>query len=294
MANDRDYQRILRVIQGLDVVPSQVLIEAVIAEVDLNDDLQYGVQWQLQKGGTPTATFSNIVTGGVSSIFPGFNYAFNAANVAATLSALNSLTRVHVISTPSLMVLDSKTARLQVGDQVPITTQTATSTVTASTAIVNSITMQDTGVILSVTPHINESGRVQLEIEQEVSSVVPTTTSSINSPTIQQRKVKTTVVVNNGEVLALGGMIQESTSKTSTQIPLLGSLPGIGGAFASKDNAVKKTELLVLITPRVVRDGSENRLATEEYRRKFTEAYMPHTSAREQTQAHTLQRLTGQ
>ena len=171
MANDRDYQRILRVIQGLDVVPSQVLIEAVIAEVDLNDDLQYGVQWQLQKGGTPTATFSNIVTGGVSSIFPGFNYAFNAANVAATLSALNSLTRVHVISTPSLMVLDSKTARLQVGDQVPITTQTATSTVTANTAIVNSITMQDTGVILSVTPHINESGRVQLEIEQEVSSV---------------------------------------------------------------------------------------------------------------------------
>lgn len=294
MANDRDYQRILRVVQGLDVVPSQVLIEAVIAEVDLNDDLQYGVQWQLQKGGTPTATFSNIATGGVSSIFPGFNYAFNAANVAATLSALNSLTRVHVISTPSLMVLDSKTARLQVGDQVPITTQTATSTVTASTAIVNSITMQDTGVILSVTPHINESGRVQLEIEQEVSSVVPTTTSSINSPTIQQRKVKTTVVVNNGEVLALGGMIQESTSKTSTQIPILGSLPGIGGAFANKDNAVKKTELLVLITPRVVRDGSENRLATEEYRRKFTEAYMPHTSAREQTQAHTLQRLTGQ
>jgi general secretion pathway protein D len=294
MANDRDYQRILRVVQGLDVVPSQVLIEAVIAEVDLNDDLQYGVQWQLQKGGTPTATFSNIATGGVSSIFPGFNYAFNAANVAATLSALNSLTRVHVISTPSLMVLDSKTARLQVGDQVPITTQTATSTVTASTAIVNSITMQDTGVILSVTPHINESGRVQLEIEQEVSSVVPTTSSTINSPTIQQRKVKTTVVVNNGEVLALGGMIQESTSKTSTQIPILGSLPGIGGAFASKDNAVKKTELLVLITPRVIRDGSENRLATEEYRRKFTEAYMPHTSAREQTQAHTLQRLTGQ
>ena len=108
------------------------------------------------------------------------------------------------------MVLDNKTARLQIGDQVPITTQTATSTVTASTAIVNSITMQDTGVILSVTPHINESGRVQLEIEQEVSSVVKTTSSTINSPTIQQRQVKTTVVVNDGEVLALGGMIQDS------------------------------------------------------------------------------------
>jgi general secretion pathway protein D len=125
------------------------------------------------------------------------------------LSALNALTHVNVISTPSLMVLDNKTARLQIGDQVPITTQTATSTVTANTAIVNSITMQDTGVILSVTPRINESGRVQLEIEQEVSAVVKTTTSNIDSPTIQQRRVSDTVVVNDGEVPALGGMIQE-------------------------------------------------------------------------------------
>jgi general secretion pathway protein D len=173
MANDRDYQRVLRVIQNLDVVPSQVLIEAVIAEVELNDDLQYGVQWALKnKQGTATASFSSALTGGLAAAFPGFNYALSAGSVAATLSALNSLTHVNVISTPSLMVLDNRTARLQVGDQVPITTQSATSTISASTAIVNSITMQDTGVILSVTPRINESGRVQLEIEQEVSSVV--------------------------------------------------------------------------------------------------------------------------
>jgi general secretion pathway protein D len=295
MADDRDYHRVLRVIQSLDVVPSQVLIEAVIAEVDLNDDLQYGVQWALQnKYGTPTASFSGAITGGLAAAFPGFNYALNAGSVAATLSALNSLTHVNVLSTPSLMVLDNRTARLQVGDQVPITTQSATSTVTATTAIVNSITMQDTGVILSVTPRINESGRVQLEIEQEVSNVVGTTTSTINSPTIQQRKVKTTVVVNNGEVVALGGMIQETTSKTSTQIPLLGSIPGIGAMFSNKDNSVQKTELLILITPRIVRDGSENRQVTEEYRRKFDEAYLPRKSTREQTPANTVQRLTGQ
>lgn len=295
MADDRDYHRVLRVIQGLDVVPSQVLIEAVIAEVDLNDDLQYGVQWALQnKYGTPTASFSGAITGGLAAAFPGFNYALNAGSVAATLSALNSLTHVNVLSTPSLMVLDNKTARLQVGDQVPITTQSATSTITASTAIVNSITMQDTGVILSVTPRINESGRVQLEIEQEVSNVVGTTTSTINSPTIQQRKVNTTVVVNNGEVVALGGMIQETTSKTSTQIPLLGSIPGIGALFSNKDNSVQKTELLILITPRIVRDGSESRQVTEEYRRKFDEVYMPRKSTRAQTPANTIQRLTGQ
>jgi len=293
MANDRDYHRVLRVIEGLDVVASQVLIEAVIAEVTLNDDLQYGLQWQLAKQGTPTATFSNALTGGVAAAFPGFNYAINTANIAATLSALNALTHVNVISTPSLMVLDNKTARLQIGDQVPITTQTATSTVTANTAIVNSITMQDTGVILSVTPRINESGRVQLEIEQEVSSVVKTTTSNIDSPTIQQRRVKTTVVVNDGDVLTLGGMIQDQASRSSNQIPLLGDLPGIGAVFSNRDNSVNKTELIILIRPRVVRDGAEGRLVTEEYRRKM-HVYMPRESVREQLPLNTLRRMTVQ
>jgi general secretion pathway protein D len=293
MANDRDYQRVLRVIQGLDVVASQVLIEAVIAEVTLNDELQYGVQWQIAKGGVPSATFSNTLSGGVAAAFPGFNYAINAASIAATLSALNALTHVNVISTPSLMVLDNKTARLQIGDQVPITTQTATSVVTANTAIVNTITMQDTGVILSVTPRINESGRVQLEIEQEVSSVVKTTTSNIDSPTIQQRRVKTTVVVNDGEVLALGGMIQDQVSKTSAQIPLLGDIPGLGAVFSDRNNALKKTELIILITPRVVRDGAESRLVTEEYRRKM-HVYMPHAATRVHTPINTVLRMTAQ
>lgn len=293
MANERDYQRVLRVIHNLDVVPSQVLIEAAIAEVTLNDELKYGLEWQLQKGGTPTATFSSLTSGAVAAAFPGFNYAFNAANIAATLKALNSLTKVNVISTPSLMVLDNKTARLQIGDQVPITTQTATNVVTSQAAIVNTVSMQDTGVILSVTPRINESGRVQLEIEQEVSSVVKTTSSNIDSPTIQQRRVKTTVVVNDGEVLALGGMIQDHASKSGTQIPLLGDIPGLGAMFSSRDDSVDKTELLILITPRVVRDPSESRLVTEEYRRKM-KVYMPHQTALERTPANTLLRLSGQ
>jgi len=293
MANDRDYERVLRVIQGLDVVASQVLIEAVIAEVTLNDNLQYGVQWALQKDRTPTASFTNALKGGVGPVFPGFNYAVNAASIASTLSALNALTRVNVISTPSLMVLDNKTARLQIGDQVPITTQTATSVVTAQTAIVNSITMQDTGVILSVTPRINESGRVQLEIEQEVSAVAKTTSSGIDSPTIQQRRVKTTVVVNDGEVLALGGMIQEQADKTSNQVPLLGDIPGLGAAFANREDKVKKTELVILITPKVVRDGTESRLVTEEYRRKM-HVYMPHTTTRERSPLNTAQRILSQ
>lgn len=148
-------------------------------------------------------------------------------------------------------------------------------------------------MILSVTPRINESGRVQLEIEQEVSAVVKTTTSNIDSPTIQQRRVRTTVVVNDGEVLALGGMIQEQASKTSNQIPLLGDIPGLGAVFSNRNNSVKKTELVILITPRVVRDGTEGRLVTEEYRRKMN-VYMPHTSTRERAPLNTLLRMSAQ
>jgi general secretion pathway protein D len=290
MANERDFQRLLKVIRNLDVVPSQVLIEAAIAEVTLNDNLKYGVEWQLQKNGTPTATFSSLTSGAVAAAFPGFNYAFNAASISSTLKALNDITKVNVISTPSLMVLDNKTARLQIGDQVPITTQTATNVVTSQAAIVNSVSMQDTGVILSVTPRINESGRVQLEIEQEVSSVVKTTTSNIDSPTIQQRRVKTTVVVNDGEVLALGGMIQDQTSRESTQIPLLGDIPGLGALFSNRANSVSKTELLILITPRVVRDTGEGRLVSEEYRRKM-KIYMPHRSELEPALPNTVARI---
>ena len=186
MADRDDYRRILKVVRSMDVVASQVMIQAAVAEVTLNDQLQYGVQWQLQKNGTAArSSFTDAAAAGVSAIYPGFNYAVNVSSIASTLSALNAITHVNVISTPSLMVMDSKTAALQIGDQVPVTTQTATSTVTTNGAIVNSVEMRDTGVILSVTPRINESGRIQLDTEQEVSAVVKTTSSNIDSPTIQ-------------------------------------------------------------------------------------------------------------
>jgi general secretion pathway protein D len=290
MAGDRDYERVLRLLQTVDVAANQVMIEAAIAEVTLTDDLQYGVEWEL-KNGKSAGAFSNVLNGGLDAAFPGFSYAFKAANIAATLRALNAITDVNVISTPSLMVMDNKTATLQIGDQVPITTQTAANTATSNVAIVNSITMRDTGVILSVTPRVNENGRVQLEIEQEVSGVVKTTSSNIDSPTIQQRRVRTTVVVNDGEVLALGGMIQDQVSKTSSHIPILGDIPGVGGMFGLRANTKKKTELIILITPRVARDTYEGRTITEEYRRKIN-IYMPHgASAGRRGPGQTIKRI---
>jgi general secretion pathway protein D len=264
-ATKADYQRVLQVIGRLDQMPNQVLIEATIAEVTLNDDLKFGVQWYMQKKSSKY-TFSDATSGVVSSVFPGFSYALTAANVAATLDALNQITNVNIVSSPSLTVMDNKPAVLQIGDQVPITTQSATGVLTSGAPIVNSVSYKDTGVILSITPRINESGRVLLDVEQEVSSVAPTTSSNIDSPTIRQRKIRTSVVVNDSDALVLGGLIQDSRSIGRTQIPVLGDLPILGSAVSNKDNSIGKTELIILIRPHVIRSLDEARSITDEYR----------------------------
>jgi general secretion pathway protein D len=266
-ATPADYKRILHLIGSLDVIPNQVLIEATIAEVTLNDDLKLGVRWFLQnKRKTEKLTLTDVASGAVGSTFPGFSYALTAANLALTLNTLNKITDINVVSSPSLTVMDNSTATLQIGDQVPITTQSATSVLVGG-GIINSVSYRDTGVILSITPRINESGRVLLDIEQEVSTVASTTSSNIDSPTIRQRRIKTSVLVNDSESLALGGMIQESRSLARSQIPIIGDLPLFGNAFKSKENELGKTELLILITPHVIRNFDEAAQVRDEFRR---------------------------
>ena len=156
--------------------------------------------------------------------------------------------------------------------------------------IVNSVNYRDTGVILSITPRIHESGRVFLKIEQEVSSVGATTSSTIDSPTIKQRRIKTTVQIKDGEALALGGLIQDQVNDTRNQIPLLGDLPILGNAFKEKGGSIGKTELIMLITPRIVRSLNEAREITDEYVRKF-DVYMLRPRGTDRSRARTLQRL---
>jgi general secretion pathway protein D len=164
------------------------------------------------------------------------------------------------------MVLDNQTARLQVGDQVPIATQSAVSVIDPEAPVVNSIEQRDTGVILSVTPRVNASGLVIMEIEQESSDVVPTTSSQIDSPTIRQRRVASTVAVQSGQTVVLGGLIQDGLDEGSTGIPVLHDLPIIGPLFGVTNNTARRTELLVVITPRVIRSPDQARAVTEELR----------------------------
>jgi general secretion pathway protein D len=253
----------------LDTPSRQVLIEASLAEVTLTDELRYGVQWNYN-GKKGPVTLSDSANGKISQKFPGLSYLFTGStDISAVLNALESVTKVRVISSPKLVTLNNHTAQLQVGDEVPVTTQSAISVGTAGAPIVNSVQLRDTGVILQVTPRVNKNGLVQLDISQEVSNSIPTTTSSIDSPTIQQRKLSSTVVVKNGDTVALGGLITENITKAKSGVPYLAKIPVLGAIFRDTNNTSTRTELILLITPRVMRDDNEFQDVMDDLRLQF-------------------------
>jgi general secretion pathway protein D len=167
------------------------------------------------------------------------------------------------------MALNNQEAVLQIGDQVPIITQQQQSTQDLNAPVVNSVELKDTGIILRVTPRVNSAGGVLLDIEQEASRVVQTTTSDIDSPTIQQRRIRTRVVLSDGEALVLGGLIQESTDRNKTGIPILSDIPVLGNAFRSVRDVNARTELLIFVRPYVVRDQQAARSASAEFRSRL-------------------------
>jgi general secretion pathway protein D len=289
-ATPDEFAVIAAALQKLDVTPLQVVIEATIAEVDLTNQLQYGLEYYIKAGdfrallsspesAATTAAATANATGSttastISSVFQGFNFipglnlATTGANGSVILQALSQLTRVQVLSSPNLLVLNNQPARIQVGDEVPITTQSAVSTLAAGAPVVNSVEYRDTGVILSVTPRVNASGNVLLDIAEEVSNPVNTTTSSISSPTISQRRVTSSVAVSDGQTIALGGLIQDSRTKGKDGIPFLQDIPVLGFLFGTHNNQLTRTELIVLITPHVIRSGDDARAITQELQQK--------------------------
>lgn len=268
-ASPSEFAVIEAALKRLDVLPIQVLIEASIAEVTLTNQLKYGLQWS-HSGKNGPLTFSESSNGAISQQFPGLSYLYTgSASIQAVLNAIEALTEVRVISAPKLVVLNNREADLEVGDQVPIVVQSSVSTNDSSAPIVNSIQMQDTGVILHVTPRANKSGNIILDVSQEVSDVVPTTSSSINSPTIEERRISSTVAVHDGETIALGGLISDSRSRGRDGVPFLRRIPVLGDLFGSTNNNGTRTELIVLLTPRVIRTDDESVAAMKELELEF-------------------------
>jgi general secretion pathway protein D len=277
VASNQDYESIKKLIKKLDVTPLQVLIDATIIEVSLTDELHYGLQWfftnKASKGSgrVGDANFSAAGAGGFS-----YSLVNSSGIVRAELNALANDSRVNVLSAPSLMVLNNQEATIKVGDQVPIRTSESANTnsnVGDSALITSTIQMRDTGVTLTVKPRVNAGGLVIMGIEQNVDGVSRTASSEIDSPTIQQRQIKSSVAVQSGETIVLGGLITEQRERGQSGVPVLSRLPIVGDLFGKTDKVLNRTELVILLTPRVVKNQQDARLITREFKNKLTGIY---------------------
>lgn len=267
-------------LRKIDVLPLQVQIEAVIAEVTLNDDLKYGTQFFFKSRGVNVVldnaaqSVGSLANAALSAQLPGLLAGGSGAGGAPFLiSALQAVTQVNVLSSPQLMVMDNHPARLQVGALVPYLTQTGQSPLISNAPIINSIDYRETGVIMEVTPRVNSGGLVTLDISQEVSDVDPNAnTNGINSPTFMQRNVSSRVVVQDGQTIGLAGLIRDTSSRNNAGIPFLKDIPLLGLLAGRQDNQRGRTELLVLITPHVIHDQRDARALTEDLRDQLVNA----------------------
>ena len=272
LASPANYEKIETAIRKLDVPPRQVLIDVTIAEVTLTGDLKFGLEWAFNNGRNGKSKL-DVGDPGISALAPGFSYMLSNSNVAggvaAALNLLATDSRVKVISSPHIMVTDNQTAKIQVGDRIPTTSQTQ-SVLGTVTGLIASIQYIDTGILLMVTPRINAGGQVTMNIDQEVSAASITTTSSINSPTISKRAVKTTVVVKSGDTMVLGGLITDNKTTASSGLPYLSQIPFIGGLFGTQTFNNTRTELVLMITPHVVANNQQAQEVSAEFRKKLS------------------------
>jgi general secretion pathway protein D len=292
-ADQGNYRIIESTLQQIDRPQLQVAIDATIAEVTLTNELSYGVQAFLtsknlglhpdqgsilntQATAAPTSTtttVNNVATTVTSAFinraFPGFNFLIGSeAQPSAILDALHTVTSVKVLSNPSLVVINNQVATLQVGDSVPISTGSAT-VLTTNNTVVNTIDYRNTGVILRVSPRINANGNVRLEVEQEISQVAPQSTTGTLTPTVSERRVKSSISIANGQTVLLAGLISEQQSGTRNGIPVLDEIQGLGDAFSHQDKKGTRTELIIFIRPQIIRDGSDAHNVAEELRSKM-------------------------
>lgn len=276
-ASPRDYKKILDALKQLDIVPLQVLVEATIIEIRLTGSLEYGVQWNLfglatkdhRSNFTLDGTLDSSTESGISRAFPGFNWAVISRpdTIRATLSALAGENLVNVLSSPSVMVMDNQAAKIQVGQQVPVATTQQQST-SVTDRVVNSIEYRDTGVLLSVKPRVTPGGLVQMEIEQEVSTVASTSSSNLDSPTFQTRKITSAVAVRSNQAVVLGGLIQDQRDEGKQGVPGLYSLPFAGVLFGERSKSADRTELVVVLTPKVISSDQDVEAVTADFRDK--------------------------
>jgi general secretion pathway protein D len=283
-ATDEEYGTVEAMLRKIDILPLQVKIDATIAEVTLNDALQYGTQFFFRAGGingilsnaTQSLQNSNLSAAELGTSFPGFVIGGSGLSGAPlAISALQAVTKVQVLSSPEIMVLDNQPAELQVGSLVPYLTSSSQSTLVNNAPVINSVSYAQTGVVMIVTPRVNSGGMVTLDITQQVSEVdtnPPPQATAVDSPTFDDRTVHSRVVVQDGQTVGLAGLITDNVSRANNGIPWLKDIPILGALAGTQNNQRTRTELLVLITPHVVQDERDARELTQDMREQLINA----------------------
>ncbi len=278
LSTPEDYEIIKDAIAKIDLVPRQVMIEGMIAQIDLKDDLSLGLAWAINTknfGGSPAnITFNaNGLTSATSSTGLRFIGTDSGDAVRAVVTALESQSRGKLLAAPHILVSDNREATIQVGQQVPIVTSSTLATSTQ--AAQQTIQYKDIGIILKVKPQVNDSGLVSLEIKQEVSSFSSLssadTVTSNEDILINKTEVSTNLVVQDGHTIIIGGLIREDKSKSRTGIPWLVKIPILGFLFGGTNDTNKRTELIILLTPHVVKNQNEAKSLTSGIVDKFVE-----------------------
>jgi len=277
LATPSDYETIENALRQLDVVPRQVLVEVMLAEVKLKDELSLGLNYFLstrnnttgsvQTGllpATPTTPVSPSSLTGLGLIN------FSGSAVRAVLNSLGTAGKAQLLASPQIMVLDNQKAQIKIGDRISVQTQSQTG-VSTGTGVLNSFQYLETGVLLAITPRINSGGLVTLDVNQEVSAVdttVPVTAANPN-PNVNSRSAQTSVVVASGESIVLAGLIREDNGNSNTGVPLLSKIPVLGALFGTQSYQRNRTELVLIITPRIISDSTQARDATLELGKKL-------------------------
>ncbi|HDK38580.1 MAG TPA: type II secretion system protein GspD [Thiolapillus brandeum] len=273
LAASGDHKRILQTLEQLDIVPLQVHIEATIVEVLLKDKLKYGISWFFEGGagggrqsigGVGGSLSGTDTSGGLSNLLSGFNWSLidSTGAVKAVLNAFANDSLVNVLSAPSVMVLDNHEAKIRVGDEVPTLVQ---SQATEAGNIIETVQYRQTGVILTVKPRVNPGGLVTMEVTQEVSAVADTEVQT-NQPTIQTREINSTVAVQSGQTVVLGGLIRDRRTNSEGGVPFLYKVPVLGALFGETENSNERVELVIVLTPRVITSAEDAVKITRDFR----------------------------
>lgn len=291
LATKQDYEEIRKVLRDLDVVPRQVVIEVLIAEISLNKGMDLGLQSVIANSGavgpvpSPGPTATSTANGDLESAFQSgginddvlkrlWNVDATGALTAIitdqdsfrfTLTALATAGRLKVLASPHVLTADNREASINIGQSIPIITSTQQSTL-ATANVLNSVQYRDTGVILNILPQVNADGLVNLQIRQEVSQVGTESFGSSGSPSFITREAETTAVVQDGDSLLIGGIIQENTRRSRSGVPYLMDIPVLGRLFRFDQDDVERVELIILLTPQVVRNRAEALEVTQGYK----------------------------